>query len=952
MKIQVNDKLPVYRAQKLPTSLKLELDASGGLFRETVNFELNGQRVTAQAGQTIIQAAKANGVDIPHLCYQEDMRPDGNCRACMVEIEGERVLAPSCCRNVTPDMKVKTNSERALKSQKMVLELLKTDVTDAVFTHENELDYWAEKMGVTTPRFTPKTPTVGDNSHPAIKFNLEACIRCTRCVRACREEQGHNVLGLAKRGNDAHITFDINDKVEASSCVSCGECVQACPTGALSVVADTIAADNVVESACPYCGVGCLVNYHVKDNKIVKVTGRDGPSNYSRLCVKGRFGFDYIDHEHRLTQPMMRKKGSAKDPTMVDFDPANPLAHFEPVSWETALDAAANGLKQAYAEKGGDGIAGFGSAKCSNEEAYLFQKLLRAGLKTNHVDHCSRLCHAASVVALLEGIGSGAVSNQVDDIARTDVAIIIGSNTTGNHPVAATFMRQAQTNGTKLIVIDPRQIDLMRHADYAVQFAPDTDVALMNAMIYTIIEEGLTDDEFIRTRTENFDAIKANIVDYAPEKMAPICGVDAETIREIARVYASAENAMIFWGMGITQHTHGTDNARCIIALALITGQVGRPGAGLHPLRGQNNVQGTSDMGVLPMYYPDYQRIDSAESRQKFEAAWQTDLNPETGLMMADIFDSIENNGIAAMYIMGENPAMSDPDLTHARKILAKLQHLVVQDIFFTETAYFADVILPASAFAEKTGTFTNTDRRVQLGRKAVNSPQGTRQDLWIINEIAQRIGLEKSYDDAESVFAEMRTVMPSHAGITWDSLESIGSVTYPKRAEDQPSEPVIFRDKFPTANGLGKLVPAVFARAKELPDADYPFVLMTGRQLEHWHTGTMTRRSEVLDHIEPLPPIQMNEHDIERLGLTAGQRVEIASRRGMITANLRLDNSLRNGEIFMSFGYYEAAANMLTNNVIDPAAKIPEFKFCAVTVRAANEQGQTDNAVDKVAAS
>lgn len=926
--------LPIYKAEKLPTSQKVELDLNGGYQREDVQFELNGKTVTAKSGQTIIQAAKDNGVEIPHLCYKEGMRPDGNCRACVVEIDGERTLAPSCCRNVTADMKVSTDSERATNAQKMVLELLKTDTTDTLFSKANELTYWSEKLGVKRGRFKAKAFKDGDNEHPAIKFNLEACIRCTRCVRACREEQGNDVLGLAKRGNDAHIIFDLDDEVALSSCVSCGECVQACPTGALSITADIVEAEKVVPSACPYCGVGCLVDYHVKDNKIIKVTGRDGPANYSRLCVKGRFGFDYINHKHRLTQPMIRKAGSVKDPTMADYDPADPWKHFEAVSWEVALDKAAEGLITAFEKKGGDGIAGFGSAKCSNEEAYLFQKLLRARLKTNHIDHCSRLCHAASVVALLEGIGSGAVSNQVDDVARTDVALVIGSNTTGNHPVAATFMRQAQREfGTKLIVLDPRRIDLMRNADYAVQFAPDTDVALLNAMIYTIIEEGLTDEQFIKTRTEGFAAIKANIVDYAPEKMEKICGVPAATIREIARTFAGAKNAMIYWGMGITQHSHGTDNARCIIALSLITGQIGRAGAGLHPLRGQNNVQGTSDLGVLPMFYPDYQKVGDTAVKEKFETAWQTDLNPNVGKMMMDIFHGIEDGDITAMYIMGENPAMSDPDLNHTRKVLSMLEHLVSQDIFFTETAYFADVVLPSSAFAEKTGTFTNTDRRVQLARQAVTIPEGTRQDLWIINAIAKRLGLDWAYETAAEVFAEMRSVMPSIAGITWEQLETEHSVTYPKRGVDLPSEPVIFTEKFPTPNGLGKLVPAVFRRAAELPDKDYPYVLITGRQLEHWHTGSMTRRTEVLDDIEPMPSVAMNAYDIDRLGLQAGEPAKVFSRRGQIQAHVRVDNGLRDGEIFMSFAYYEAAANELTNAAVDPDAKIPEFKFCAVNI-------------------
>lgn len=927
--------LPIYLEKRLPTSKQIELKSSGGYHREAVTFELNGQSVTGQAGQTILQVAKDNGIDIPHLCYKEGLRGDGNCRACVVEIEGERTLAPSCCRTINDKLKVKTDSERALKSQKMVLELLKSDTTDTQFKLENELDFWVDKMAVTETRFVQKQIPAGDNSHPAIKLNLEACIRCTRCVRACREEQGNDVLGLSKRGNEAHIVFDIDDLVADSSCVSCGECIQACPTGALSATSDLIEADKKIDSVCPYCGVGCLVTYHVKDNKIVKVSGRDGPSNHSRLCVKGRFGYDYINHEDRLTQPMIRKKGRVKDPTMKDYDRSNPYADFEPVSWEEALDFAAAGLAKVLTEKGGNAIAGFGSAKCSNEEAYLYQKIMRARLKTNHIDHCSRLCHAASVVALLEGIGSGAVSNQVDDVQLADVAIVIGSNTTGNHPVAATWMKNAIEGKTKLIVMDPRQIELMYKADYAIQFKADTDVALMNAMLYTIIEEDLTDKAFIEKRTEGFAELKANLFDndYSPERMADICGISAPVIREIAREYATAKNSMIFWGMGVTQHTHGTDNARCIIALALITGQVGRPGAGLHPLRGQNNVQGTSDLGVLPMYYPDYQKVGDEQTRYKFEAAWQTELNPVVGKMMMDIFKAIEYKEIFSMYIMGENPAMSDPDLNHTRKVLSMLEHMVCQDIFYTETAYFSDVILPASAFAEKTGTFTNTDRRVQLARQAVAPPEGVRQDLWILNEMGKRLNLEKSYDNAEQIFAEMREVMPSYAGITWQQLDNESSVTYPKTREDADSKPVIFENDFPTPNGLGKLVPAKFIPANELPDMEYPYVLITGRQLEHWHTGTMTRRSSVLDQLEPDALIMMNHLDIEKMGLSAGEWVKVKSRRGEIQARVRLDDGLREGEIFIPFVYYEAAANILTNSSVDPFAKIPEFKFCAVKV-------------------
>ena len=522
-----------------------------------------------------------------------------------------------------------------------------------------------------------------------------------------------------------------------SSCVGCGECVQACPTGALMPAGQVglVQPDKTVDSVCPYCGVGCLLRYHIKDNKILHVEGRDGPANHSRLCVKGRFGFDYVSHPHRLHTPLIRKPGIPKDLGQ-PWDPADPSTLFREASWDEALDLAAAGLKKILDRDGPQALAGFGSAKGSNEEAYLFQKLIRTGFGSNNVDHCTRLCHASSVAALLEGIGSGAVSNQVEDVAQAEVIVVIGANPTGNHPVAASFMKNAAQAGKTLIVMDPRRTDLARHAHYFLQFKPDTDVALLNALMYTIIDEGLTDQDYIRRYTQDFDKLAENLKAFSPEAMTEVCGIPASTIREVARTYATAKGAMIFWGMGVSQHIHGTDNARCLIALALMSGQIGRPGTGLHPLRGQNNVQGASDAGLIPMVFPDYQRVDNAAARARFEALWQTALDPKPGLTVVEIMHAILKGQINGMYIMGENPAMSDPNLNHARHALASLEHLVVQDLFLTETAALADVVLPPSAFPEKTGTFTNTDRRVQLGRQALAPPGQVRQDLDIIQQL------------------------------------------------------------------------------------------------------------------------------------------------------------------------------------------------------------------------
>jgi len=690
--------------------------------------------------------------------------------------------------------------------------------------------------------------------------------------------------------------------------------------------------DKTVDSVCPYCGVGCQLTYHVKDNKILYVQGQDGPANHGRLCVKGRYGFDYVSHKQRLTKPLIRRPGFPKSADFV-MDPEDTLKVFREASWEEALGLAAGNLKKIRDAQGPQALAGFGSAKGSNEEAYLFQKLVRTGFGSNNVDHCTRLCHASSVAALLEGIGSGAVSNQVSDVLKAEVVFVIGANPTVNHPVAATWIKNAVKKGVKLIVADPRGSELARHAAYFLQFNLDTDVALLNAMMHTIIHEGLANQQFIKNRTSGFEELKKNVEGYSPEAMAPICGVPPATIKEVARLYATSKGSMIFWGMGISQHVHGTENARCLIALSLLTGQVGRPGTGLHPLRGQNNVQGASDSGLIPMMYPDYQHVDNKNALAVFEKLWDTKLDPKPGLTVVEIMNAVHAGQIRGMYIMGENPAMSDPDLRHAREALAELEWLVVQEIFLTETGYLADVILPASAWPEKTGTVTNTDRMVQLGRQALDLPGEAKHDLWIIQEIARRMGLDWNYLGPKDVFNEMRKAMPSIAGITWERLERDGSVTYPCEHEGDPGEPVVFTENFPTPNGRGKFVPADIIPANERPDSDFPLVLITGRQLEHWHTGSMTRRAGVLDAIEPEPVASLHPLDLEAIGVQPGEVITVESRRGEISLYARADDGTPRGAVFIPFCFYEAAANLLTNPALDPVGKIPEFKYCAVRV-------------------
>ncbi len=914
---------------------------------ETVSFTLDGREVTARPGETIWQVARRRGHVIPHLCHTEmrDYRPDGNCRLCMVEIEGERTLGASCIRQPHDGMVVHTASERAERSRATVLELLVADqpAESEAHTTTSELWHWAHSLGVPGSRYPGRghQPSA-DLSHPAMAVRLDACIHCNRCVRACREIQVNDVIGMAGRGASSKIVFDFDDPMGESTCVACGECVQSCPTGALMEKSLVDAAGigrpapaKEVDSVCPYCGVGCQITYRVDRDRIVAVKGKEGPANHGRLCVKGRFGFDYINDPQRLTRPLIRRAGA---PRGADewVDPSNPLTHFREADWDEALEAAAGGLAAIRNADGGRALAGFGSAKGSNEEAYLFQKLVRTGFGSNNVDHCTRLCHASSVAALLETIGSGAVTAPFTEALKSDCIIVIGANPSENHPVATTFFKNAVKRGTRLIVMDPRGQALRKHATHMVQFKPGADVAMLNAVMHVIVEEGLHDARYVEAMTDGFEALREHLAAYSPEAMAPVTGVDAGTLREVARTYAGAERAMIFWGMGISQHIHGTDNARCLISLALMTGHTGREGTGLHPLRGQNNVQGASDAGLIPMSYPDYSPVGEEANRQRFSAFWGTELSGEPGLTVVEIMDAIHAGTLKGMYIMGENPAMSDPDVHHAREALARLEHLVVQDLFLTETAMHAHVVLPASAWPEKDGTVTNTNRQVQRGRRAVPLPGEARQDWEIIQAIARGLGLDWAYGGVGEIFEEMRRAMPSIAGISWERVSREDAVIYPCESEDDPGQAIVFCDAFPTGSGRGLMVPADIIPPDETPDDDFPMILTTGRQLEHWHTGAMTRRAAVLDSLEPEAVAMMAPGDMRQLALLPGDAVRISTRRGAIEAKVRIDSGLQSGMVFVPFCYAEAAANMLTNPALDPFGKIPEFKFCAAKVEPA----------------
>jgi formate dehydrogenase major subunit len=929
----------------------------------TVTLTIDGQSVTVPEGTTIWEAARGVGIDIPVLCHDPRLRPVGVCRMCVVDV-GARVLAASCVRPCEGGMKVVTSSDKVERQRRMLTELLMSDQPEVcpkeTTTGDSVLHTLSRRYGATGSLLPHGGGRPEDPSSKVIAVNHNACILCDRCIRGCDEIQHNDVIGRTGKGYGSRIAFDLDAPMGESTCVSCGECMAVCPTGAL--VNKPISAPirprkslKQVDSVCPYCGVGCALTYHVDEaaNRIVYADGRESDVNHERLCVKGRYGYDYAMHPQRLTKPLIRRadapKGALSDETAASFQPENGggkqrrashlvdysqlLPFFREATWDEALDMAAFRLKETRDRSGPGALAGFGSAKCSIEEAYVFQKLVRAVFGTNNVDHCTRLCHASSVAALLETIGSGAVTNTFAGIEQSDVALLAGTNTTSNHPVASSFFKQAAAQGTKLIVVDPRRPDVAKYAWRYARIRSGTDVAFYNSLMNVILAEGLYRKDYVEKYTTGFDALKATVEKYSPEVGAEICGVSPELIREIARAYGGARAALTFWGMGISQHTHGTDNARCLISLCLLTGNCGRPGTGLHPLRGQNNVQGASDAGLIPMFYPDYQAVTDPAIRARFEKAWGVPLDPNRGLTVTEITKGALDGRIKAMYCLGENPFLSDPNVNKVRKALSNLEFLVVQDIFLTETAEFADVILPASSYLEKEGTYTNTDRRVQIGRPALRSPGEARLDWQTVCEISTRMGYPMRYENAEQIFDEFVSLADAYQGLDYQNLGTTGRLWPAPDRSARDGIQILFDDGYPTKDGRGKLVPCEFTPAKELPDPDYPFILNTGRLLEHWHTGTMTRRSYALDAIQPEAFAELHPDDLERLGIASGSLVAVSSRRGTIHLKARATTRVSPGGIFIPFHFREAAANVLTIDAVDPFGKIPEYKFCAVKV-------------------
>ncbi|MEW6082756.1 MAG: formate dehydrogenase subunit alpha [Bacillota bacterium] len=895
----------------------------------TVTLYIDGKAVEVPAGSTILQAAQMAGIAVPNLCHHPFLKPSGACRMCVVEVEGARALMASCTTPAVQDMRIFTESPRVVEARKTVLHLLLAnhplDCLTCEAAGDCQLQDYSYRYGVEKSMYQgQRTSYPVDASNPFFLRDYEKCILCGRCVRVCDEIMGVNAIDYAHRGFKTKIATAFDGTLQESPCVFCGNCVTACPVGALVPKMQKGQGRpweiQKVRTVCSYCGVGCQIYLHVRNGKVVGVSPADGPANRELLCVKGRFGHDYLHHPERLTKPLIREHGAFREAT-----------------WDEALGLVASRLSEIKEKHGPAALAGLASAKVTNEENYLMQKLVRGAFGTNNVDHCARLCHASSVAGLAISFGSGAMTNSIAETEGADAIFVIGSNTTEAHPVIGSYIEMALKRGARLVVADPRTIDLAHKADVFMQQMPGTDVALLNGMMNVILKERLYDKEFVAERTEGFAEFAETLESYSPEYVEGITGVPAGTIREAARLYAKAERAAIFYSMGITQHTTGTDNVMSIANLAMLTGNVGRESTGVNPLRGQNNVQGACDMGALPNVFPGYQKVDDDAARAKFEKAWGVTLPSAPGLTMMEMMNAITQGKIKGLYIMGENPMVSDPDLGHVDETLDDLEFLVVQDIFLTETAQKAHVVLPGAAFSERDGTFTNTERRVQLVHKAVDPPGDSLPDWRILVRVGRLMGLEMDYSHPSEIMAEIASLAPNYGGITHDRLGTAG-LQWPCPSRDHPGTRFLHKGQF--TRGKGKFMAVTYKPAAELPDEEYPLVLTTGRMLYHYHTGTMSRRSAGLHAHRPAGYVEINPKTAQDLGVEDGDMVSVESRRGRIHIQAAVTGTVPKRVVFIPFHFVEAAANVLTNPVLDPIAKIPELKVAAVRVRPSEKGG------------
>ena len=915
---------------------------------DTIRLTINGSEVTAKKGATVLEAALGAGIYIPTLCYDPDLKPYGACRLCVVEIEGMRGLVSSCTTPATDGMVVHTETPRVNQSRRITMELIIAnhhgDCLTCVKNQECELLKIAQYLGIEQEdidRLRKSTQVFPmDRSHPAFVRDPNKCILCAKCVRACHEIACVGAIDLAFRGYSAKVATFGDKPIIESICKSCGECIARCPTGALTPKWEKTPTKEV-KTICPYCGVGCSLYLGVRDNKIVSIRGDpEGPANRGSLCVKGRWGYDFISHPERLTTPLIRIPGTARGAGH------NGQVHeiFREATWDEALELATKRLLEIKENSGPDSLAALSSAKCTNEDNYVMQKFARAVIGTNNIDHCARLCHASTVVGGIAAFGQGAMSNSYSDFEKTELLFVIGSNTTECHPIIGSIIkRRVKFDGAKLIVADPRSTELSEYATVGLHHKPGTDVALINGLMHVIIRDGLEDKEFIRERTEGFEDMRQLVERYTPEVVETIAGVPQSDLEAAAHLFGEAKSACILYGMGITQHTTGTDNVKSVANLLLLTGNIGREGTGFSPLRGQNNVQGACDLGALPNVYPGYQKVDDPAVRTKFETAWECELSDHPGVTVTEIADAIYRGDIKGLYVMGENPMLSEPDLEHFRRAVEKLEFLIVQDIFLSETAWLADVVFPAAAFAEKDGTFTNTERRVQRVRQALMPPGEAKADWEILSALAERMRQPFGYQDASQIMEEIASLTPIYGGIHYDRLDQ-GSLQWPCSDTSHPGTPFLYQDGF--ARGRGKFHAIDYIPPAESISKGYPLILTTGRVLEHWHTGTMSRRSNVLTALCPNGVVEMHPSDAAKLGLVEGDSVIVASKRGQVEAPLHITEKSPPGVVFMPFHWHEAAANILTNNALDPVAKIPEYKVSAVNaVLAVLDRAAQDNA-------
>ena len=895
-----------------------------------ITLSINGYQIEVSEGATVLDAINQSGTYISQLCKDPDMKPIGACRTCLVQIEGTRGYPASCAVPVTEGMSVWTDTPEVRAMRRGVLELtLAMFPSNGTNGHKDykELSIAADRHGINEPRWKGREREAVDSSNPVFNIAMESCILCQRCVQACQD--GHQFIGaidLLGTGRQGRIgTFAERPLVE-SVCTTCGQCLSVCPTGAIEVKTPPLNVSKEVTTTCPYCGVGCGIKAQVDDTDRI-VAMLDDPENQSSLgmlCVKGRFGYSFVNHEDRLTAPLIRKNGILTE-----------------ASWDEALEYVAENL----AKYRGDQFATLCSAKATNEDGYIQQKFARLVMQSNHIDHCTRLCHSPSVEAMLESLGSGATSNSYQDYEEAGCLVIIGSDANSNHPVAASRMRRAVLeHGAKLIVINPRRIEMCDFAELWLRPRPGTDVALLNAMAKVILDEDLVEWDFVNARTEDFEEWCEVIDSYTLDYAEGITGVPAADIAEAARIYARPpfSGSCLIWGMGITQHMMGTANAHSLLNLSFVAGQLGRPGSGISPLRGQNNVQGCGDAGCLPNAFPGYQII-SEDTVSKFQQAWGNHPLPDKeGLVITEMMLDMELGRIKAMYVTGENPLLSEPNLHHAEETFRNLEFLVVQDIFLHETAQIADVVLPATSFAEKDGTFTNSERRVQRVRKAIEPIGESMPDWEIICNLGQRmsrnlgLGVEDQFDFSHpsEIWQEMADNTPIIAGISYDRLETEGGIQWPCPTPDHPGTRYLYENDFPRGP-RAKFVPfRQGPQAEEMPSKRFPLILNTGRILYHWHGGTITRRASSLLARAPELEINISAEDGKKYGVADGEWISLKSRRGVLEGRVLYTEKMRPGEVFVPFvKLQEHAANFLTSDALDPFSGIPEYKVCAVRV-------------------